>query len=110
MKKPARDYDPARPCQLDSEKWRVSRYVVPVPKKEATARPWQLQALAPAPPTVTVAVWGVWPPQWNIEAAPMLVFPMWRMAFRAAWDRAQFATAPPPRQQPHYIEDGNGPA
>lgn len=97
--KPTRDYDPARPCQLDSEKWRVRRYVVPVPKQAVIVRPWQLPTPVPAPPTTrSVAVWGVWPPQWHIDAAPMLMFPMWHIAFRAAYDRAQFAAVPPAKQ------------
>jgi hypothetical protein len=106
--KPARDYDPAKPCQLDSEKWRVRRYVVPVPKRVAVVRPWQLQSPVPALPpalTRTVAVWGIWPPQWHLESAPMLVFPVWRMAFRAAFDRAAFAHVPPQSVQPTSLNE-----
>ena len=111
----ARDYDPARPCQLDSEKWRVRRYVVPVPKQAAVARPWQLQSPVPAPPPTTlVAVWGIWPPQWHIDGPPMLAYPVWYQAFRSAWDRAQFAYSPQqpqhvyPAYQPQFDEDTNG--
>lgn len=86
---------------LREDNWRVRRYVMPVPKKAAIARPWQLQALAPAsPPTSPVVVWGIWPPQWPPEGPPMLMFPVWHMAFRAAWDRAQFDYVPPPNSQP----------
>jgi hypothetical protein len=34
----------------------------------------------------------------------MLVFPNWPVAFRAAWDRAQFAAVPPPSKQPTFPE------
>lgn len=97
-----------RPCMLNPEKWRVAQYVVQVPVKEAIARPWQLQAPAPASPlTYSVAVWGIWPPQWDISAQPLLSFPSnangWRQAFRAAWDRAQFASVPPIKQRTELI-------
>lgn len=93
---------------LRGDHWRVCRYVVPVPKQAAVARPWQLQSPVPAPPpwfepTVRVAVWGIWPPHWALVSAPMLVFPDWGMAFRAAFDRAQFAAIPPPSKQPTFL-------
>lgn len=92
---------------LRDDRWRVRRYVVPVPSQAAVARPWQLQSPVPAPPPysgVRVAVWGIWPPQWTLQSAPMLVFPNWPVAFRAAWDRAQFAAVPPPSKQPTFPE------
>lgn len=84
-----------RPCMLNPEKWRVARYVVPVPKSAELYRPLQLPTPVPAPPPVRVALWAIWPPQWPIEYPPMLIYPAWDMAFRAAFDRAQFATVPP---------------
>lgn len=85
---------------LNAAKWRVAKYVVQVPEKAATARPWQLQAPVPAPPPRSVGVWGVWPPQWDAELPPLLQFPPtlagWAQALRAAADRAQFAYSPEP--------------
>jgi hypothetical protein len=90
---------------LREDRWRVRRYVVPVPKQAAVTRPWQLQSPVPAPPpTHTVAVWGIWPPQWVSDGPPMLMYPVWHMAFRAAWDRAQFASSPAPVRQSEFKE------
>jgi hypothetical protein len=83
-----------RPCMLKSDKWRVHRFTTSRPRQVAL-KPWQLEVLAPTPiEMVSIALWGVWPPHWALEGAPMLIFPVWPMAFRAAWDRAQFAFVP----------------
>jgi hypothetical protein len=92
-----------RPCMLKSDKWRVHQFTIPRAKRTAPIKPWQLEVLAPTPiDVVSIALWGVWPPQWALEGAPMLAFPMWDMAFRAAWDRAQFAVIPISPDQPQY--------
>lgn len=83
--------------RLDGTKWRVKRHVVPIPKPDPYehVRPWQIVPLpAPPQPTTTFAVWGIWPPGWSLAQAPLLVFPNWPMAFRAAADRAEFANSP----------------
>jgi hypothetical protein len=90
---------------LDSEKWRVHRFTVPR-ARPGPLKPWQLEVLCPTPIDVApIAIWGVWPPLWALEGQPLLIFPVWRMAFRAAWDRAQFAVVPTPKQEPVLIQE-----
>lgn len=85
-----------RPCMLNPLKWRVARYTVETAVDTVATPPWQglLKAVK------NFQVWGIWPPQWDIEEdPPLLIFPLHQQAFRAAFDRAQFAAVPPNRRQ-----------
>jgi hypothetical protein len=77
--------------ELSLEKWRVTRMLVPRAVAARGVPDWHRPSA-----TVSVAVWAVWPPHWGLEGSPLLIFPMWRMAFRAAFDRAQFSVSPTP--------------
>lgn len=38
--------------------------------------------------------WGVYPPGWDLNLSPLLIFPTQPRAFKAAADRADFSTVP----------------
>jgi hypothetical protein len=74
------------------ERWRVKRLLV-----DATAG-----ALGFPAEQVKFAVWGIWPPQWDIARPPLLYYPMQRQAMSAAAKRADFAVSPDPAQQTQF--------
>lgn len=55
----------------------------------------------------SVKFWGVFPPGWPLDdLQPLLMFPVWRQAYRAASARADFAASPPVQARPDDREGG----
>lgn len=61
-------------------------------KRTLRADHWRVKCCVPH-------AWGIWPPGWDLEGSPLLMFPTQAQAFRAASDRADFSAIPPVAQE-----------